>query len=89
VAKNLPTITCVKCRERLEDNLAMPDVALNYGFSSLLCLSSATSCKGAEGLGTMGFHSALAQKWMSEAGFEHFEEIEIQHKSDNSCFVVA
>lgn len=82
-------IVDVKCKETLGENLKMPDVALNYGFSSLLCLSSATSCKDAEGLGTMGFHSALARQWMSEAGFEHFEEIDIKQKSDNSCFVVA
>ena len=79
----------VKCKGSLEANLSMPDVALNYGFSSLLCLSSATSCEKAEGLGTMGLHTDLVQKWMNSAGFEHFEELEIEHKPDNSCFIVA
>ena len=79
----------VKCKGSLEANLSMPDVALNYGFSSLLCLSSATSCERSEGLGTMGLHTDLVQKWMNSAGFEHFEELEIEHKPDNSCFIVA
>ena len=82
-------IVDVKCQETLEKNIAMPSAALNFGFSCLLCLSSATSCSRARGLGTMGLHSALARQWMAKAGFEHFTELEIKHKPDNSCFVVA
>lgn len=82
-------IVDVKCCPTLTQNMAMPNAALNYGFSCLLCLSSATSCKNAEGLGTMGFHSGLARQWMTEAGFDHFSELEIKSKPDNSCFIVA
>eukprot|EP00521_Asterionellopsis_glacialis_P008477 CAMPEP_0195287110 /NCGR_PEP_ID=MMETSP0707-20130614/4311_1 /TAXON_ID=33640 /ORGANISM="Asterionellopsis glacialis, Strain CCMP134" /LENGTH=404 /DNA_ID=CAMNT_0040346837 /DNA_START=85 /DNA_END=1299 /DNA_ORIENTATION=- len=79
----------VKCKPTLEENLTNRAAATNYGFSCLLCLSCATSCPHAEGLGTMGFHTALAHQWMTDAGFEHFEEIEIKSKPDNSCFIVA
>jgi FkbM family methyltransferase len=82
-------IVDVKCCPTITQNMALPNAALNYGFSCLLCLSSATSCKNAEGLGTMGFHSGLAGRWMKEAGFEHFSELEIKSKPDNSCFIVA
>lgn len=89
-------IVDVKCHEHLSDNLAMPTAALNYGFSCLLCLACATSSSShsnhnnaTAGLGTLGFHSKLARRWMLEAGFEHFSEREIQSKPDNSCFIVA
>eukprot|EP00980_Cylindrotheca_fusiformis_P001947 scaffold442_cov110-Cylindrotheca_fusiformis.AAC.14 len=82
-------IVDVKCCPTLKQNMALPSAAMNYGFSCLLCLSSATSCENAEGLGTMGLHSDLARQWMTEAGYTHFSELEIKSKPDNSCFIVA
>jgi 2-polyprenyl-3-methyl-5-hydroxy-6-metoxy-1,4-benzoquinol methylase len=55
--------------ENLEEN---PMVALMYGFSVLSCMSSATSEPDGEGLGTLGFHEAVAREITSKAGFTRF-----------------
>ena len=70
-------------------NLAKKSVAINFGFSCLLCLLSSTSEEGGAGLGTVGFHDTLARKWMDENGFQKIKRMKIESLPDNSCFVVA
>jgi 2-polyprenyl-3-methyl-5-hydroxy-6-metoxy-1,4-benzoquinol methylase len=56
-----------------EENLAEnPMVAMMYGFSVLSCMSSATSEPDGEGLGTLGFHEAVAREKTAAAGFTRF-----------------
>jgi 2-polyprenyl-3-methyl-5-hydroxy-6-metoxy-1,4-benzoquinol methylase len=56
-----------------EENLAEnPMVAMMYGFSVLSCMSSALSEPDGEGLGTLGFHEAVARDITSKAGFTRF-----------------
>jgi 2-polyprenyl-3-methyl-5-hydroxy-6-metoxy-1,4-benzoquinol methylase len=56
-----------------EENLAEnPMVAMMYGFSVLSCMSSALSEPDGEGLGTLGFHEAVAREITSKAGFTRF-----------------
>ncbi len=83
-------IVDVDCHGSLQDNLTKThsSAATFLGFSCLLCLASSTSEAGGEGLGTLGFHKELAQKWMKEAGFAHFETMTIKSLPTNSCFIV-
>lgn len=84
-------IVDVDCHGSLHENLSKNTssaVATSLGFSCLLCLSSSTSEEGGEGLGTLGFHEALARKWMTEAGFAHFRTMKIKSLPVNSCFIV-
>lgn len=81
-------IVDVDCHGSLHENLSKPSAATSFGFSCLLCLSSSTSEAGGEGLGTLGFHEALARKWMEEAGFAHFSTMKIASLPLNSCFIV-
>jgi 2-polyprenyl-3-methyl-5-hydroxy-6-metoxy-1,4-benzoquinol methylase len=62
--------------ENLERN---PMASLMYGFSVLSCMSSALSEPGGMGLGTLGFHEAVARKMCAEAGFTRFQPVAIQH----------
>jgi 2-polyprenyl-3-methyl-5-hydroxy-6-metoxy-1,4-benzoquinol methylase len=56
-----------------EENLAEnPMVAMMYGFSVLSCMSSALSEPDGEGLGTLGFHEAVARETTEKAGFTRF-----------------
>jgi SAM-dependent methyltransferase len=55
--------------ENLEQN---PIVAMMYGFSVLACMSSALSEPDGAGLGTLGFHEAVAREMTREAGFSRF-----------------
>jgi 2-polyprenyl-3-methyl-5-hydroxy-6-metoxy-1,4-benzoquinol methylase len=56
-----------------EENLTEnPMVAMMYGFSVLSCMSSALSEPDGEGLGTLGFHEAVARELTSKAGFTRF-----------------
>jgi len=82
-------IVDVLCCENLKDNIARPEAALNYGFSTFLCLACSTSEKGGAGLGTCGFPEAVARTWTKAEGFESFESVEISSLPGNSCFVVA
>lgn len=82
-------IVDTKCYEKLADNLHLPIAEILYGYSCLLCLSSATSTHDGAGLGTCGFPAALARQWTSEAGFEYFREMSIPSMPMESCFVVA
>lgn len=54
------------------DNLRNPVLALLYGTSVTTCLSSALSEPGGEGLGTVGLHPELLERWCREAGFSSF-----------------
>ena len=82
-------IVDVRCCESLKDNIARPDAALNYGFSTFLCLACSTSQKDGAGLGTCGFPEGVARQWTKEEGFESFETVEVASLPMNSCYVVA
>ena len=74
-------IADVHCGASLEENLAEanPLLPMLYGFSVLCCMSSSLSEPGGEGLGTVGFGEAMAQKMTQEAGFSSFR----RHDFDN------
>jgi 2-polyprenyl-3-methyl-5-hydroxy-6-metoxy-1,4-benzoquinol methylase len=54
------------------DNLKNPMLALMYGTSVTMCLSSALSEPGGAGLGTLGLYPELAQRMCHDAGFTSF-----------------
>ena len=54
------------------DNLRNPLLAMMYSTSVATCMSSAMSEPGGAGLGTLGFHPALAERMCREAGFGTF-----------------
>jgi 2-polyprenyl-3-methyl-5-hydroxy-6-metoxy-1,4-benzoquinol methylase len=56
--------------ENVEEN---PMAAMMYGFSVLSCMSSALSEPDGEGLGTLGFHEAVAREKTAAAGFTRFK----------------
>jgi hypothetical protein len=62
--------------ENVEKN---PMASLMYGFSVLTCMSSALSEPGGAGLGTLGLPEARARALAREAGFAHFERLEVEH----------
>lgn len=68
-------IADIHCGETLEENLeeANPMLPMLYGFSVLCCMSSSLSEPDGEGLGTVGFGAAMAQKMTAEAGFSRFK----------------
>lgn len=74
-------IADIHCGESLEENLEManPMLPMLYGFSVLCCMSSSLSTPEGEGLGTVGFGSAMAKKMTGEAGFSKFK----MHDFDN------
>ena len=78
----------VKCGNSTAENLRMSSARVGMGFSCLLCLSSATSQPGGEGLGTMGLSKKLAAKWMHEAGFQHCNPFSIPSLPDNQGYVI-
>jgi SAM-dependent methyltransferase len=53
-------------------NLRNPLLAMMYGTSVATCMSSALSEPGGAGLGTLGFHPALAEEMARAAGFTRF-----------------
>ena len=61
--------------ENLENN---PSAQIMYGFSLLVCLSSAMSQPGAEGLGTLGFNEPVARQMAKECGFRRFRTLEYE-----------
>jgi len=77
--KALPTF-----EENVEKN---PMASMMYGTSILTCMSSALSEPDGLGLGTLGFHSELAEQMTREAGFSHFEAIDLGHPV-NAFYVV-
>jgi len=67
-------IADIHCGASLEENLeeANPLLPMLYGFSVLCCMSSSLSTPDGEGLGTVGFGGAMAEKMTGEAGFSNF-----------------
>jgi ubiquinone/menaquinone biosynthesis C-methylase UbiE len=62
------------------ENVAVnPLAALAYGYSCHLCLPSALSAPGAEGLGTLGLSAGLAEAMAREAGFSTFKVLAWDH----------
>ncbi len=65
---------------KFADNLAEnPGAPLLYGFSVMVCMSSAMSEPGGAGLGTLGFNSEVAQDMTSAAGFTRFRKLEYEN----------
>jgi ubiquinone/menaquinone biosynthesis C-methylase UbiE len=62
-----------------ENVAANPLAALAYGYSCHLCLPSALSAPGAEGLGTLGLSAGLAEAMAREAGFSTFKVLAWDH----------
>ena len=62
--------------ENLENN---PSTALMYGFSLMVCMSSAMSLPGGMGLGTLGFNEEVARKMSQDAGFTRFRKLEFEN----------
>ena len=64
---------------KFEDNLMTnPSAPLMYGFSVLVCLSSAMSEPGGAGLGTLGFNEEVARRMTKEAGFSQFRKLDFE-----------
>ena len=59
----------IKCGPTYESNQRNPLLAMQYGFSVLSCLASATSTEDGLGLGTLGFHPERAREITAAAGF--------------------
>jgi 2-polyprenyl-3-methyl-5-hydroxy-6-metoxy-1,4-benzoquinol methylase len=73
-------IADIKAHESFEENVERnPMAAMMYGTSVVSCMSSALSEPDGLGLGTLGFHEALARQMTREAGFEHFESLDLGH----------
>jgi 2-polyprenyl-3-methyl-5-hydroxy-6-metoxy-1,4-benzoquinol methylase len=81
-------IADIKAHPTYEENVARnPMAAMMYGTSVLACMSSALSEPGGLGLGTLGFHEELARSMTGQAGFTHFEPLELDHPV-NAFYVV-
>jgi 2-polyprenyl-3-methyl-5-hydroxy-6-metoxy-1,4-benzoquinol methylase len=81
-------IADIKAHASYEENVQKnPMAAMMYGTSVISCMSSALSEPGGLGLGTLGFHSELAQKMVREAGFTKFEVLDFGHPV-NAFYVV-
>ena len=63
-------------KQNLEDN---PSAKLMYGFSLMVCMSSAMSEPDGAGLGTLGFNEVVARQMTQEAGFSRFEKLEYEN----------
>lgn len=61
--------------DNLRDN---PSAPLMYGFSLMVCMSSAMSEAGGKGLGTLGFNMEVAQEMTAAAGFTRFRKLEYE-----------
>jgi 2-polyprenyl-3-methyl-5-hydroxy-6-metoxy-1,4-benzoquinol methylase len=73
-------IADIKAKATYEENVAKnPMAAMMYGSSVLTCMSSALSEPDGLGLGTLGFHPALAEEMVRAAGFGAFEELDLGH----------
>ncbi|MHC5212386.1 MAG: class I SAM-dependent methyltransferase [Planctomycetota bacterium] len=63
-----------------EKNLEeQPFAAMFYGFSVVCCMRAALSTPDGEGLGTLGFHEAVARSMAAEAGFSRFEKHDFEN----------
>jgi SAM-dependent methyltransferase len=81
-------IADIKARASYEENVERnPMAAMMYGTSVISCMSSALSEPGGLGLGTLGFHEALAREMSRKAGFTRFEPLDLGHPV-NAFYVV-
>ncbi len=70
----------IRSFSKFADNLAEnPSAPLLYGFSVMVCMSSAMSEPGGAGLGTLGFNSEVAQDMTAAAGFTRFRKLEYEN----------
>jgi 2-polyprenyl-3-methyl-5-hydroxy-6-metoxy-1,4-benzoquinol methylase len=78
----------IKARESYLENVERnPMAALMYGMSVMVCMSSSLSAPGGAGLGTLGLHAGLLEQWARDAGFRHFEPVDMGH-AVNAFYVV-
>ena len=78
----------IKARGSYEENTAKnPMAAMMYGTSVVTCMSSALSEPGGAGLGTLGLPAELLEEMAREAGFQHFESIDLGHPV-NAFYIV-
>ncbi len=81
-------IADIKAQPSFEENVEKnPMAALMYGMSVTTCMSSALSEEGGLGLGTLGLHPELCERMVREAGFSHFEPLELDHPV-NAFYIV-
>ena len=66
--------------ENLADN---PSAFLMYGFSLLVCMSSAMSTPNGAGLGTLGFNEQVARTMAAEVGFGRFRKLEYENATNS------
>jgi len=67
-------------RDNLEKH---PLAGLLYGFSIMVCMSSALSTRDGAGLGTLGFNEEVARSMTAQAGFTRFRRVEYDNPMNN------
>ncbi|MBX3705787.1 MAG: class I SAM-dependent methyltransferase [Pseudomonadales bacterium] len=67
-------------RENLEQH---PLAGLLYGFSIMVCMSSALSAPDGAGLGTLGFNESVARDMTAAVGFTRFRRLEFDNPMNN------
>jgi 2-polyprenyl-3-methyl-5-hydroxy-6-metoxy-1,4-benzoquinol methylase len=81
-------IADIKAHDTYEENVERnPMAPMMYGTSVLACMSSSLSEPGGAGLGTLGFSENRARHMLAEAGFSHFERLDVDHPV-NAFYVV-
>ncbi len=66
--------------QNLYDN---PNAYLMYGFSLLVCMSSAMSVPNGAGLGTLGFNEQVARQMTADAGFTRFRKLDFENATNS------
>lgn len=66
--------------ENLHDN---PMAGMLYGFSIMVCMSSALSAPDGAGLGTLGFNEAVAREMTRDVGFSRFHLVDYDNPINN------
>ena len=82
-------LSCPRCRCIAENLSSHPAPAMMYGFSLLLCMSSALSEPGGRGLGTLGFTIDVAHDMFVKAGFSRIEVIDVPHDTKTRYWIVS
>lgn len=67
-------------RDNLEKH---PLAGLLYGFSIMVCMSSALSSRDGAGLGTLGFNEDVARTMTGAAGFTRFRKVDFDNPMNN------
>ena len=62
----------IRCDDSWDVNRRNPMLAMMFGFSVQVCMSSALSEPGGAGLGTVGFTTQVAEQMVRDAGFTRF-----------------